>query len=526
MKGGVSGETPAASACDDEGSQADRAGLAPTDRERKDDMRHGTHVGAPAIALACALAATLLSAGPASARSVGFNIYNLSSRPLVLDRVSGGGPAFGPIGFEEGPTAPVPPREGDVLMPGAASQHIELDFNGLKTHGAHLTYGQGRSPQLDVFMGTWAGATCHVQPRPYVCTVDGSRIRVFDPLGTVYEVPKDRAQEQAEVMKGLCNETNAAKCTFTPHTRTKTLTQRHIVGKPLSNCNETEVETRITEEDKVVNTNSLSIEVGFEFGTEAASASVKAKYGHEWTTEHTFSQDVTLRIRPGWVGWVAATQPVLRDTGDFTLELGNTTWNVRDVSFETPDPNRPGDGEFVTDGKQLSEDEYASTCKHKRPGLTQVPTHFVRMHWKGTRDHDVLLAGPESHTVRGFAGNDLLRGGRGHDILYGGRDDDTLHGGRHRDTLNGGPDNDILDGGLGRDTLDGGPGADTITDHRGPTLVQIGVAIGPGRDTVDVRDGRDDDTVMCGSRRSTVVVDVGDRVIGRCGRVSRSGSIR
>jgi Ca2+-binding RTX toxin-like protein len=148
------------------------------------------------------------------------------------------------------------------------------------------------------------------------------------------------------------------------------------------------------------------------------------------------------------------------------------------------------------------------------------------MQWKGTSDHDVLLAGPESHTVRGFAGNDLLRGGKGHDTLGGGRDDDTLNGGLGRDTLNGGRDDDILDGGPGRDTLNGGPGADTMIDNRGPTLVRTGADTGPGKDTVDVRDGRSDDTVICGSRRSTVIVDAGDSVIGPCGKLSRSASAK
>jgi len=40
-----------------------------------------------------------------------------------------------------------------------------------------------------------------------------------------------------------------------------------------------------------------------------------------------------------------------------------------------------------------------------------------------------------------------------------------------------------------------------------------------GRDEVDVRDGRGDDTVVCGSPRSVVVADRGDEVGSRCGRV-------
>jgi hypothetical protein len=51
--------------------------------------------------------------------------------------------------------------------------------------------------------------------------------------------------------------------------------------------------------------------------------------------------------------------------------------------------------------------------------------------------------------------------------------------------------------------------------------VRTGTDTGPGRDVVDVGDGDADDIVICGSLRSTVIADSGDRVIGACGRVIR-----
>jgi hypothetical protein len=494
--------------------------------------RRRTHVGALAIALACTLAGTLSAAGPASAASTGFHIYNLSGSPMKLVNVTWDGAP------EKGRTAPLPPKVGSMLMPGGPPLHVEIAYDrfNLSRSSVDLGYKPMNSKSNDLIRvslhDAFRGADCSVTlARSYQCRVHNSEtITLLDPPGTVNNVSSGHSQEQADVLRQLCNETNSATCTFTPTRRTPTLTPRHIVGQPLANCDdEDKVDTRLTREDTVGTTNSVEVEVGGEIEVSylvaKVKASIKYKYGHEWLEEHKFSQDVSLTVKPGWVGWVAATQPVLRDTGDFTLELGNTTWNLKDVSFETPDP-RPNDGGMVSDGYKLSEDEYASTCTHKRPGLTQVPSHFVQMQWKGTSDHDVLLAGQESHTVRGFAGNDLLRGGQGHDALHGGRDDDTLNGGLGRDTLHGGRDDDILDGGSGRDTLIGGPGADTMIDNGGPTLVRTGADTGPGKDTVNVRDGRSDDTVICGSRRSTVLVDAGDSVIGRCGRLSRSASTR
>lgn len=36
-------------------------------------------------------------------------------------------------------------------------------------------------------------------------------------------------------------------------------------------------------------------------------------------------------------------EPIIRDTGNFTLKVGNTTFNLIGVHFDSPDPN-PTDG--------------------------------------------------------------------------------------------------------------------------------------------------------------------------------------
>jgi hypothetical protein len=490
--------------------------------------RRRTHVGTLAIMLVCALAGTLLTAMPASARSTGFKIYNLTSSPLELNRMN----TFGHGAFEVGRTAPLPPRVGDVLTPGQPPLRVELDYFHFRNTMVSLDY-EATGPADQTFRihlnanSNRNPPTCRSSSSAFQCIVNGRVITMLDPPGTVHNVSDRDKQEQADVLRLLCDNTSSAKCTFTPVRRIKALTQSHMIGDALTACTNKETETKIERSHKVGFTNGVDVAIGAEtefsaFG-QHVKASLKITYKHETLSEHEFKQDVKLTVEPGHIGWVASTQPVLRDTGNLTLELGNTTWNLKDVNFDTPDPrNEQPLGGFVTDGRELGEEEYRRVCTHKEPGLTQVPDHFVQMQWKGTSDHDVMLAGTESHTVRGFGGNDLIRGGQGHDTLVGGRHDDSLHGGRHNDTLNGGRGDDILDGGPGRDTLNGGPGADTIVDNGGPTRVHTG----PGKDTVNVRDGRNDDTVICGSRRSTVLVDADDRVVGPCGTLSRSASTR
>jgi hypothetical protein len=491
--------------------------------------RRTTHIGASAIVLACALAATLLTAGPASARSTGFDIYNLTSTPMEVTDVSTAGSG----GFEHG----VSPSVGDALMPAQPPLHVELDYFLTADTFAYLTYQvpgntgpNNASISVSLSSHSDSRTRCDSNRTTFQCIVNGGVITILDPPGTVHTVSAGNKQEQADMIRLLCKDTSSAKCTFTPRTPSKdepakVLTQRHVVGDTLTNCGpQAHTETKVERSDKVGFTNGVDVEIGasteFNVFGQKVKASIKLAYHHETINEHEFKQDVTLNVNKGDIGWVASTQPVLRYTGDYKLEVGNTTWNLKGVYFDDPDARKEAPlGGFVTDGRKLTDAELDSVCTHKETGLTQAPARFVQLQSKGTDGHDLLLPGPESHTVLGSAGNDLVRGGKGHDTLNGGRDHDALSGGRGRDTLNGGRGHDVLDGGPGRDTLNGGPGADTIIDNGGPTLVQTGA----GTDTVNVRDGRNDDTVICGSRRSTVLVDAGDSVIGRCGMVSRSG---
>ena len=325
----------------------------------------------------------------------------------------------------------------------------------------------------------------------------------------------------------------------------KTTAPARLVGDPVVNCLDEEAEDTVTREDKVGQSNSIGVETGVDVEGDyiigKVTVKVTAKYEHAWTSEHTFKQDLKLKVKPGEMAWVASSAPIYRDTGNFVITLGNTTWTLHDVYFDTPNPDRTA--EFVADHRALTPDEYKAKCTHIPPGtkgLVSAPASWVSMHHVGSGGHDRMVGGPESNTLRGLggndtilggggndglfggAGNDRLFGGTGNDTLDGGTGNDMLQGGPGNDTLNGGPGNDSLSGGPGRDVLNGGPGADTIIDKSGPTIVRTGTDTGPGRDYVDVRDGRGDDTVICGSRRTTVIVDPGDRVIGRCGKVIRS----
>jgi hypothetical protein len=463
---------------------------------------------AAAVVLACVLAA-LLAAGPASGASRDYKIYNLSSNPL---RLLGAQPLGLPYVFEfEGR-----PLVGEVLMPGEPPHEWELKYLFLgDPSAARVVYdimdGAAHRHTYTATMITSTlsnDSTCTIASEVGTCTAEGRTLTVADPPGTVHNVPADRAQEQADTLRQLCTETNAAKCGFTPREKRNTSTPARLADEPVFNCDtEDKVPTTFTATDKRGVEHSFGTKIGTELETNfivgKVKASIEASYGAKWIEEHTFSQSVTMQVRPGNFGWVAVTSPVIRYTGDFTLRLGNTTWNLRNVYFDNPDKGNKA--EFVVDQRAMSDEQRRTKCTGRPPGsaaLSQAPASWVEMLRSGTSGDDVLEGARESNTLRGLAGDDLVLGGAG-------RGDDTLYGGRGGDNLNGA---------RGRDRLRGGPGADRMVDNHGRTRVWTGADTGDGHDFVDVRDGQGDDVVRCHSARARAFADARDRLIGDCDR--------
>jgi hypothetical protein len=143
----------------------------------------------------------------------------------------------------------------------------------------------------------------------------------------------------------------------------------------------------------------------------------------------------------------------------------------------------------------------------------------------GGGGEDSIEAGGGGDVVVARAAADVVNGGSGADRLDAGPGRDYLVGRSGADVLLGGPGHDILFGGKGADRLAGGPGPDWLADNRGPTRVLTGAATGARRDLVNVRDGRDDDSVVCQSAQTRVIADTDDVVEGNCGQVIRRGPL-
>ncbi len=473
--------------------------------------------------LACAIAVALAAPAVASARTKGFQIYNLSGSSIKLTSVD----PFGKQPFEEVDGVAVRPRPGYVLEPGGRPMHVELKADLLgDTYRADLRFVNSRGVMFSAFLFNWqaiqGGYYSDCSTSRYGaqgCVIDHASqdtLTFIDPPGTVNTVPASQRQQQADALRELCKEDTKAECAFEALDRKEAWAPTVLVGEPVVNCDEKdEKDVRYTAEHTTGVTNSIEASLEYSFTTnfifEKAKVAVKAKYGREWTDEKKFGTEVGMKLKPGHIAYMRLTAPVIRYFGTFTMNVGNTTWKLEGVSFDTPDPraaehfNRKSF--FSTHAEKLPTNELERLCRDT-DAVTRVNASQVEVERRGGGGSDLLQAGPESTTLRGERGDDVLVGGSGNDTLLGQGGDDVLTGGR------------------GRDRLNGGPGADRIVDLFGPSTISTGPATGSRGDYVYVRDGRGDDVVRCQTADSTVVADKGDRVRGRCGEVVRSGPIR
>jgi hypothetical protein len=313
------------------------------------------------VALAGAIMAPTAAAAPmhdapgpsAAARvdySQGFHIYNLSSHRLKLVSVTGSG------NFEGRP------NDGDILQPGVGYHDWEVQYRWVSPQFDRVTY-QILDDGGQVVGKLTADLTVTGDVPPAVdsdcsttfgtCSADDKTLTFTDPPGTVIDLPAGQGEAQAQSLKQFCQQGSAAMCTFTPTKEEHTLGPAHQFGNAVQNYTDEEDDTTVSAKDTVVTTDSVGVEVSTQAEiAEVVKVAVSATYGRQWTTEHDFSQDVDVKVAPHREAWVEVSQPLIRDTGDFTMTLGNTTWKLHDVYFDSPDQN--GTGTYAIKDKPLS----------------------------------------------------------------------------------------------------------------------------------------------------------------------------
>ena len=293
--------------------------------------------------------------------SDGFNITNLSSHTIKLINITGDGHFEGR------------PADGSLVNSMGGAQDIEVSWRFMSNQSdtAHYAILDDSGKQIGTFDVTMTVAgsngVAHSTSTTSLGQVSGgnspvgnqTQVTLLDPAGTVHDIPAGQGQQQADALKQFCSDNSSASCSFAAASETDVDSPSHQVGKALINNTDSDQETDLSEKDEVSATNSVGVDVSVNKKIlESVEVGVQMSYKHSWTQSHEFDQDVKVTAKPYTKVWVMAVQPMLRDTGDFTIKLGNTTWILRGVYFDSPNPN--GAGAYIVNSQSLDQQEQAT----------------------------------------------------------------------------------------------------------------------------------------------------------------------
>lgn len=280
--------------------------------------------------------------------SSGFHVYDFTSHPMKLTSVTGD------RNFEGRPNV------GDIMQPGEY-QDFEVSYQFMSTQRDTATYdilgdnGQAIGTftvNMQVTDINYPSKTECSTTGPFYtsCKLTDTTVNVQDQAGTVVDLPASQSQHQADVLRRFCLTDNqtGAQCDFHAANETVMSGPWHFI---VGSNNRTDVETPLGAVNGDKRSEENSVETGFTAQAEwsalfgKVSAEIEAKYGHTWTHTHTYEVSTTFPIPPHMRGEIWGSEPIIRDTGDFTVQFHNTTFKMHDVHFDTPDPDTGGNFE-------------------------------------------------------------------------------------------------------------------------------------------------------------------------------------
>jgi hypothetical protein len=252
-------------------------------------------------------------------------------------------------------------------------------------------------------------ASCLNVDGPFACNASGTNITILDPAGTVHTVAGDNAQAQAATVKQFCDQNTAAQCTFTPTSETQVDGPEHVLVTEENNGTSPEILTA-SKGDTVSSSNSLEIDgtVGVNV-LGIVNASVTAKYGHTWGESHTFTTGVSNTVPAGYYGEITAIAPMIRDTGNFAITMGDTSWNLTGCTSTPPNPTAPSTSATTSTGAQQPNrpktatttaklnDRNASRCSAIARTVTRPPG---QPHVNSALPHALLLVSSKRGVAR------------------------------------------------------------------------------------------------------------------------------
>ncbi|WP_328349561.1 Ig-like domain-containing protein [Mycobacterium sp. NBC_00419] len=183
--------------------------------------------------------------------------------------------------------------------------------------------------------------------RPDGWTQNGNTYLV-DPAGSTYTIDSGQGQKQAQILNSLCSN-GSAKCSFSPKTFEQTQTKPRVVATA-ENKGSTTITSTFTRTETSETTTSLTLSLSAKATIlQLVELGISRESTQSWTESTQYQFSIQQPIEPNSVGILEARDPIKRVTGDFVATIGNTTYRLNDVTFETPDPDptRPDGGRPV-----------------------------------------------------------------------------------------------------------------------------------------------------------------------------------
>jgi len=310
--------------------------------------------------------------GPPVGVSRGFNMTNLSGRAVYLAAIQK------ESGYET--RLEVAPPIGFVLQPGD-QVHYETTYLYFYTYDTRFVWKTCQDTfcagdvtpgdqQWTLRLHTWSGQVwdgngpttmnCEVG----YCSYDQNGTSISDPLGdnganraflldnpgTVNQLSAgSQADRVAQVLDRMCQSNTSASCSFSPKRFERTQTDWKL-AQSFRNATETTVTQALSRNEQTSTQTSLKVAQSAKLSLfKIVEAGISRETTETWTTSKTWQETYTVPIPPGLTGYLYYRDPIKRVTGDFTATIGNTTWKLTDVNFDTPDPDdtRPDGGRAV-----------------------------------------------------------------------------------------------------------------------------------------------------------------------------------
>ena len=188
-----------------------------------------------------------------------------------------------------------------------------------------------------------AGGDAQLAERSVQVAVDGAS-RDTELGGDLFgglSVCGQQSQQQADVLNSFCSN-GRATCSFTSRSF-----DNAAWAAPVQSSDSVRNNTTSNLTTTITVTNSQSTSTSLKLSTsvkakvfEVVEVSVTAEASQTWTSTYTFSQAITVTAKPGEEVYIESSAPVKAVTGDFTVSFGNTTFNLYDVTFDSPDTDR------------------------------------------------------------------------------------------------------------------------------------------------------------------------------------------